>query len=80
MIAVKVIKPFQYSPDGIKVVDVDKGAAELPEEFIDTAVAEGWIDQPKKPAVGKGSGGTSGKSVDGGGVAEKDPPQDPPVD
>lgn len=48
MIAVKVIAPFKYSPDGISVVEVEKGKAELPEAFVEIAVAEGWIEPPKK--------------------------------
>ncbi|MCP1289828.1 hypothetical protein NK214_06445 [Chromobacterium sp. S0633] len=80
MIAVKVIKPFKYSPDGIKVVEVEKGKADLPEDFIETAVAEGWIEPPKKSGAGKGSGGADDKSGAGGDQSENDPPKDPPAD
>jgi len=71
MVKVKALKAFSYSPDGIAVIEVQKGDAELPESFVEIAVGEGWIASPKK--------GGSAKSAENGG-GETPPPQDPPAD
>lgn len=76
MVEVKVLKPFRYSPNGIAVVELEKGKAELPPEFVDIAVAEGWIEPPKKEkAAAKNDPAPGGE---GGG--ENPPPSDPPAD
>lgn len=76
MIEVKVIQPFRYSPDGITVVALEKGRAELHPEFFELAVAEGWIEPPKKEkAAAKNS-----KQADDQSDGESSPPSDPPAE
>lgn len=74
MVTVKVLKAFRYSPDGIAVVEVEKGKAELPSEFVDIAVEQGWIDPPKK-------GRAAAEVASVADAADDDqPPSDPPAD
>lgn len=73
MVTVKVLKSFKYSPDGIAVVEVEKGKAELPSEFVDIAVAEGWIEPTKK-------GRAVAEAAEVAGAADDQPPSAPPAD
>lgn len=77
MVTVKVLQPFKYSPDGIRVVEVEKGKGEIPAGFVDVAVAEGWIEPPKK------GGKTAADQTDPPPIdppAGDPPPVDPPAD
>lgn len=73
MVTVKVLKSFKYSPDGIAVVEVEKGKAELPSEFVDIAVAEGWIEPSKK-------GRAVAEAAEVADEADDQPPSAPPAD
>ena len=49
----KVIKPFDFSVDGLTVTHFEVGEQEVPEIAIEYAVSNGYVEQEEKKKRGK---------------------------